>query len=221
MPKPDAPPPPLTAQQDPHRVRTDRERDLEAAIGLEVRALRQTRRITVRELSQQTGLSLGMLSKIENGVTSPSLTTLQALAEALGVSVTQLFRRFDDTREAVHTKAGQGIETVRQGTRAGHQYRLLGHLGANSGGVQTEPYLITLTTSSDVFETFQHDGLEFLYILEGRMRYRHGDRFFELEPGDTLFFDADAPHGPDDLLELPVKFLSVISYRYPPASPDG
>ena len=199
--------------QDPHSVRTDKERNLEAAIGKEVRNFRGSKKITVKELSDQTGLSMGMLSKIENGVTSPSLTTLQLLANALGVPLTALFRRYEEDREAVHTKSGEGVEIVRQGTRAGHQYRLLGHIGANSSGVFTEPYLITLSRTSDIFPTFQHDGLEMLYVLEGQVNYRHGSKLYHLAAGDTLFFDADAPHGPEVLTELPVKFLSVISYR--------
>ena len=199
--------------QDPHSVRADKERNLEVAIGKEVRAFRRSKKITVKELSDQTGLSMGMLSKIENGVTSPSLTTLQLLANALGVPLTALFRRYEEDREAVHTKAGEGVEIVRQGTRAGHQYRLLGHIGANSSGVFTEPYLITLSRTSDIFPTFQHDGLEMLYVLEGQVKYRHGLKLYHLAPGDTLFFDADAPHGPELLIELPVKFLSVISYK--------
>ena len=138
---------------------------------------------------------------------------MQLLANALGVPLTALFRRYEEDREAVHTKAGEGVEIVRQGTRAGHQYRLLGHIGANSSGIFTEPYLITLSQTSDVFPTFQHDGLEMLYVLEGQVKYRHGSKLYHLAPGDTLFFDADAPHGPELLIELPVKFLSVISYK--------
>lgn len=207
--------------QDPHKLKFDKERTLEAAIGKEVKTFRQNQRITVKELSEQTGLSIGMLSKIENGVTSPSLNTLQLLATAIGVPITSLFRRYEEEREAVHTKSGEGAEIVRQGTRSGHQYNLLGHLGANSSGVFTEPYLITLTAVSDKFPTFQHDGIEFIYVLEGRMNYRHGAKLYELAPGDTLFFDADAPHGPEELDELPVRFLSVISYRNPTSSDNG
>lgn len=198
--------------QDPHRVVPGRERKLETAIGRQVRGFRQAQRITVKELSEQTGLSIGMLSKIENGVTSPSLTTLQTLAQALNVPLTALFRQFEERREAVHTKAGQGVEIVREGTRAGHQYNLLGHLGGTAHGVTVEPYLITLTSASDVFPTFQHDGIEMIYMLEGVVGYRHGERIYRLEPGDTLFFDADAPHGPEELEVLPIRFLSVISY---------
>ncbi|WP_299356881.1 XRE family transcriptional regulator [uncultured Shimia sp.] len=199
--------------QDPHRVRVEKERTLEAAIGKEVKALRQNQNITVKDLAKQAGLSLGMLSKIENGVTSPSLTTLQLLANGLGVPVTAFFRRFEEKREAIHTKSGSGLEMEREGTRAGHQYNLLGHLGSNASGVITEPYLITLSEESDVFPTFQHDGIEFIYMLQGQVRYRHGAQMFLLEPGDTLFFDADAPHGPEELIDLPIRFLSVISYK--------
>lgn len=198
--------------QDPHKRGEHREKNLETAIGREVREFRRARGMTVADLAQATGLSAGMLSKIENGVTSPSLTTLQALSSALSAPVTAFFRRFEERREAVHVRAGEGVETERAGTRAGHQYNLLGHLGANSSGVMVEPYLITLTEASDVFETFQHEGVELLYMLEGEVRYRHGDRSFHLRPGDSLFFDADAPHGPDELIVLPARYLSVISY---------
>lgn len=198
--------------QDPHRIREERENVLEVAIGREVRAFRHQTGITVAELSKRTGLSIGMLSKIENGNTSPSLSTLQALAHALSVPLTAFFRQFEDVHNAVHTKSGEGMEIERRGTRAGHQYNLLGHLGSNSTGVQVEPYLITLTSDSDVFPTFQHEGIEMLYMLEGEVDYRHGSNVYPLKPGDTLFFDADAPHGPEVLVKLPARYLSIISY---------
>ena len=199
--------------QDPHSIRTgEREKVLEVAIGREVRAFRKQQNITVVELAQLTGLSIGMLSKIENGNTSPSLTTLQSLADALSVPLTSFFRQFEERREAVHTKAGEGVELEREGTRANHQYNLLGHIGTNGSGVIVEPYLITLTAESDVFPTFQHGGIETIYMLEGEVEYRHGDQIYPLKPGDTLFFDADAPHGPERLVSLPARYISVISY---------
>ncbi|SDX81053.1 transcriptional regulator, XRE family with cupin sensor [Ruegeria halocynthiae] len=199
--------------QNPHSVQTgEREKVLEVAIGREVRAFRKQQNITVAELAQLTGLSIGMLSKIENGNTSPSLTTLQSLADALSVPLTSFFRQFEERREAVHTKAGEGVELEREGTRANHQYNLLGHIGANGSGVIVEPYLITLTAESDVFPTFQHGGIETIYMLEGEIDYRHGDQIYPLKLGDTLFFDADAPHGPERLVTLPARYISVISY---------
>lgn len=201
-----------TLEQDPHKVRDERENILEVAIGREVRAFRQMAGMTVADLSRRTGLSIGMLSKIENGNTSPSLTTLQSLSHALNVPVTSFFRRFEDVHTAVHTKAGEGVEIERRGTRAGHQYNLLGHIGQNASGVIVEPYLITLNSNSDIFPTFQHEGIETIYMLEGEVDYRHGKDIYRLTPGDTLFFDADAPHGPEVLRKLPARYLSIISY---------
>jgi transcriptional regulator with XRE-family HTH domain len=198
--------------QDPHNVADRSEKVLEVAIGRAVRANRRQQGVTVAELSKTTGLSIGMLSKIENGITSPSLTTLQTLSNSLSVPLTSFFRGFEERRTAVHVKAGAGVEMDRAGTRSGHQYNLLGHIGANASGVIVEPYLITLTEASDVFPTFQHGGMEFLYMLEGALEYRHGNNVYLLEPGDSFFFDADAPHGPKNLVKLPALFLSIISY---------
>ena len=103
-------------QQDPHRVHVQREKVLEVAIGREIRAYRRKQEITVAELSATTGLSIGMLSKIENGNTSPSLTTLQALSNALSVPLTAFFRSFEEKRMAVHTKAGEGVVSERAGS---------------------------------------------------------------------------------------------------------
>ncbi|WP_376870916.1 helix-turn-helix domain-containing protein [Albirhodobacter sp. R86504] len=198
--------------QNPHEVRDGREKNLEVAIGRQVRELRKRQRMTGSDLATQAGLSVGMLSKIENGIISPSLNTLQILANALRVPLIQLFSGYEETRGAMHVKAGEGAEVDRGGTRAGHQYNLLGHIGSNNSGVVVEPYLITLSTQSDRFPTFQHEGIEMLYMLEGVVDYRHGDQIYRLEPGDSLLFDSDAPHGPENLIELPARYLSIITY---------
>ncbi|NDW00047.1 MULTISPECIES: XRE family transcriptional regulator [unclassified Salipiger] len=198
--------------QDPHAERGPREKNLEVAIGRQVRDLRKRQRMTGAELAAQAGLSVGMLSKIENGVISPSLNTISVLAHALRVPLVQLFAGYEEERGCIHVKSGQGVEVERAGTRAGHQYHLLGHLGSNNSGVVMEPYLIVLDSESDLFPTFQHEGLEMLYMLEGLLNYRHGDQEYLLEPGDSLFFDADAPHGPGELVQLPIRYLAIISY---------
>ena len=201
-----------TLQQNPHAVREAREKNLEVAIGRQVRELRKRQRMTGADLAGQAGLSVGMLSKIENGVISPSLNTIQTLANALRVPLVQLFSGFEEERGCMHVKAGEGVEIERAWTRAGHQYNLLGHIGSNNSGVVVEPYLITLDNESDRFPAFQHEGIELLYILEGVIDYRHGDKRYILEPGDSLLFDADSPHGPEALIELPARYLSVITY---------
>ena len=198
--------------QDPHSLAGARGNDLEAAIGRQVRALRKKHDMTVTELAGDAGLSSGMLSKIENGLTSPSLATLKALSTALNVPVTALFHKFEEQREATFVPRGEGLKIERRGTRSGHQYHLLGH--SRDKAVAVEPYLITLTSESEIFPYFQHAGTEFLYMLDGRMGYRHGDRVYAMAPGDSLFFDADVPHGPETLDALPINFLSLIVYPH-------
>ncbi|BBK34756.1 hypothetical protein STHU_53900 [Allostella humosa] len=159
-------------------------------------------------MAARAGLSVGMLSKIENGRTSPSLATIQRLADALGVPVSAFLRSYDEQRDAVYVPAGQGLAIERRGTRAGHQYQLLGHgIGKR---VAVEPYLITLTEKSEVFPVFQHAGQEFIHMLAGEVVYRHGVKAWLLRPGDSLLFDADAPHGPEELRRLPIRFLSIL-----------
>jgi transcriptional regulator with XRE-family HTH domain len=183
--------------------------ELEQAIGKQAKRYRQQLGLTVAELAGRADLSSGMLSKIENGNTSPSLATLRALSMALNVPVTALFRQFEEQRDATFVRAGQGLPIERRGTRAGHQYQLLGH--SIHSDVSVEPYLITLKEDSEVFPIFQHGGVEFIYILQGVVIYRHADTTYRLSPGDSLFFDSDAPHGPEELVEVPVRFLSIIT----------
>jgi transcriptional regulator with XRE-family HTH domain len=199
------------AFQDPHAGASSHARFLEQAIGREVRRHREKVGLTLAELAKAADLSAGMLSKIENGATSPSLATLQALSKALQIPFTALFKGYEEFRDATFVKAGQGLTIERRGTRAGHQYQLLGH--SPHGPVMVEPYLITLSKETDTFPTFQHAGTEFLFMLEGNVVYRHGDKSYDMHPGDALFFDAEAPHGPEELRKLPARYLSVISYR--------
>ena len=201
-------PTPASNLGDPAHVQAS-ENVLEKAIGRQVRRYRKQLGLTITDICSRTGLSAGMMSKIENGNTSPSLATLRSLSTALNVPVTALFREFEEQRDATFVKAGQGLAIERHGTRAGHQYQLLGH--SVHSDVSVEPYLITLEKDSEVFPIFQHAGVEFIFILEGSMVYRHLNATYTLMPGDSLFFDSDAPHGPEELVDLPVRFLSVIS----------
>jgi transcriptional regulator with XRE-family HTH domain len=183
---------------------------IEAAIGSQVRALRTKLDLTAGDLAEMAGLSPGMLSKIENGAISPSLATLEALAGALNVSITALFARFEERRDCSFVPAGRGVLIERRGTKAGHQYELLGH--SIAGDVVVEPYLIRLSSKAQPYPYFRHAGIEFIHMLTGAVDYRHADQVYPLRPGDSLLFDAAAAHGPERLVELPTTFLSIITY---------
>ncbi len=186
---------------------------LEATIGQEVRSTRIRYGINFTDLAERAGISVGMLSKVENGGISPSLGTLQALSSALGVPLTALFRRYDVARSsAVFVKAGEGVNVERRGTPAGHQYNLPGYLGSDTKGVVVERYLITLSRASDEFPTVRHGGMEFLYMLEGEILYQHDNNLYRMTPGDCLLLDANTKHGPKELTKMPIRFLLLISY---------
>jgi len=151
-----------------------------------------------------------MISKIENGQISSSLSTLTALASALNVPLSSLFASYDERRDCSFVKAGQGVVIERRGTKSGHIYELLGHsLGSD---MVVEPFLITLTEDAAPYTAFRHAGVELIYMLSGAVGYRHADKVYELEPGDTLFFDASAQHGPESLISVPMTYLSIIVY---------
>lgn len=185
---------------------------LERAIGVQVRRIRQASGATLAEMAVRTGISKPMLSKIENAQTSCSLSILSRLAAALEVPATALFRGADVEREAVYTPAGHGPRIVRRGSNVGHVYHMLGALRGEHKRI--EPLLCTLTDASEVFPLFQHVGTEFLYMLEGVMVYVHGEARYTMSPGDSLTFDGECAHGPGDLVQLPITFLTVTGYGY-------
>ncbi len=186
------------------------QRSLEQAIGAQVRASRTRLGLKAADLAASAGISGSLMSKIETGQVSASLSTLQAVAQALNVPLAGFFAVTEDRRDCSFVQANHGVSIERRGTKAGHQYRLLGH--SLAGDLVVEPYMITLTEEAAPYTAFQHAGTEMIYMLTGRVAYRHADKTYELGPGDTLMFDATAAHGPETLIELPMTYLSIITY---------
>jgi transcriptional regulator with XRE-family HTH domain len=201
---------------DRERVRKEQpaegeSRSLERYLGNVIRELRLKDHLTIADVAAQAGISRGMLSKIETGQASTSLDALSRIAQALGVSLAHLFRHYNTPSGGAQlVKSSEGMEVVRRGTRRGHTYHLLAY---DKGPKKSfEPFLISMDDASEVFPSFEHPGTEFIYMLKGRIEYRHGQQTYLLEPGDALTFRGDIPHGPERLLELPIHFLSIIIY---------
>jgi transcriptional regulator with XRE-family HTH domain len=184
--------------------------DLEVAIGQNVRALRTQNGLSVAEAAQRVGISKAMLSKIENAATSCSLGTLALLAKGFDVPVTSLFRGADTERPASFVKAGRGTPIARNGTQAGHEYHHLG--GLRGEHRRLECLEVTLNETSETYPFFQHPGTEFIRMLDGVMDYGHGRSVYRLEPGDSLLFDGEGSHGPVEIVQTPIRFLSVIAF---------
>ncbi len=187
---------------------------LERHIGHVIKSLRLQQKLTIADVAAEARISRGMLSKIENGQSSTSLETLAKLCDVLGVSLGHLFRNYDRPDGGAQlVKNDAGMEVVRRGTKRGHTYQLLAY---DKGPRKSfEPFLISMDDSSEIFQSFEHPGTEFIYMLTGRIEYRHGQHTYVLEPGDALTFRGEVPHGPEKLLEVPIRFLSVIVYSEP------
>ncbi|MGH2821400.1 MAG: helix-turn-helix domain-containing protein [Actinomycetota bacterium] len=201
------------AKADKNSVaRANASRPLEQYLGTAIRDLRLRNRLTIADIAYRAGISKGMLSKIENGQTSTSLDTLSQIANALGVTLSNLFRDFNTPYGGAQlVKKGEGMEVVRAGSKKGHTYNLLAF---NQGPRKIfDPFLVTINDKSEVFPSFEHPGTEFIYLLEGKIKYRHGQQTYILLPGDSLSFKGKVPHGPEQLIKLPIKMLAIIIYH--------
>ena len=184
-------------------------RSLSAArIGAHVRALRMAADVSGGELARTSGISSSMLSRIERGLVSPSVETLERLAQGLHVPTSRFFSDQARRTDFCHVRAGRGVVVDRVGAVSDYRYELLGHL--LSGNLFVEPYLVTLLPGADPYVTFQHPGLKFLYFLSGEVTYRYGGKSAAVGAGDSLLFEATALHGIEAIQSGPVSYLSVV-----------
>jgi transcriptional regulator with XRE-family HTH domain len=187
------------------------EEALGAVIAERVREFRLQLGLTVGHLAEVTGLSKGMLSKIENAQASPSLATLARLSEALKVPVTAFFRGLNEEQDVLVVKAGRGLDIEHRNSGPGHRYQLLGSMRAPHNTLET--LLVTLTERAETFPLYQHSGTEMIYVISGRLEYMCGNSRYLLEPGDAMQFVGEVPHGPSSLIELPIQFISIKSIQ--------
>lgn len=190
---------------------TEKKFDLDQYIGIKVKKARLEEGLKLVDVARISGISQGMVSKIENAQVSTSLETLNRLCNAIGLPISKLFTEYDRHDDgAQFTKSGQGLEVVRRGTDKGHTYQLLTY--KRGGKTAFEPFLVTMDDLSEVFPTFSHPGEEFIYMVSGKLVYRHGNHLYEMSAGDSLTFNAEVPHGPERLIEVPIQMLSIINY---------
>jgi len=157
-------------------------------LGCRLRELRIERGISIRALAEQSGLNVNTLSFIENGKTSPSVSTLQQVATALELPINAFFETKINPQSIVYQKAGD-----RQS--AAFMHGTMADLGAGFTRPGLEPFVVTLKPQSDSGGTpIVHTGLEFVFCLEGCVGYEVNGQAFTLDPGDSLLFEAHLPH---------------------------
>lgn len=174
-------------------------------VGLRLREMRQDRNMSMRALARASGLSTNALSMIERGLTSPSVSTLSKLADALEVPITAFFRFDHQQRNIIHKRAGSR-----------KQIHFLNGVWEGLGGDifegQVEPFILSLepgSTSGDF--GIAHSGHEFVMCLEGALEYQVENQVFYLEPLDSLLFAAHLKHKWKNPLETQGKALFVLS----------
>ncbi|ONH50764.1 Cupin domain-containing protein [Pseudomonas cedrina] len=184
---------------------------LEQYLGLQIKRQRQAQDLKLSDVAKIADISQGMLSKIENAQVSTSLDTLSRLCDVLGLPLSKLFSEYDQQDgSALLVKADQGMEVVRRGTEKGHTYHLLNHTRGPKKSF--EAYMVSMDDASEEFPTFSHPGTEFLHLLEGELIYRHGNQLYRMEAGDSLTFEGEIPHGPEELVQVPIRLLSIMNY---------
>jgi transcriptional regulator with XRE-family HTH domain len=160
----------------------------EVNVGRRLRELRIKRGLSIRVLAEQSGLNVNTLSLIENGKTSPSVSTLQQIAAALGLPINTFFETQAHPQTIVYQKTKN-----RQPVAFTHG--ALANLGAGFARPGMEPFLVTLEPQADSGDTpIVHTGVEFVFCLEGCISYEVDGQIFTLDPGDSLLFEARLPH---------------------------
>lgn len=184
---------------------------LEKRIGEVLKQLRLAANLTLADLSSGARISSAMLSRIENGMATASLDALERLCIALGIDLSELFKRMDRKKGTAQlVKRREQMEVVRVGTKYGYTYKLLSY---DKGPKKLfDPFFVEMDKKSQSYPRFAHPGTEFIYVLQGRVEYRFGDFTYLLEPGDAFTFSGDVVHGPERLLDDQAKFLSIIMY---------
>jgi transcriptional regulator with XRE-family HTH domain len=157
-------------------------------VGGQLRELRQSIGVSMRELARMSGLSANALSMIERGKTSPSVSTLYKLANAIGVPITAFFRSEQTQKDIVICKEGERA-------RVPFMRGLWEGLGGESFVGRVEPFMLTLEsgTSSGPFG-IDHSGHEFVLCLRGQLEYQIENEHYYLEAGDSLLFAAQLRH---------------------------
>jgi len=186
------------------------------AVGKHIRELRQESGWTLKELSERCGLSMSFISQVERGLCSISIASLHTICQALGIPLASFFAQVDASLGA--TLSGDRLTEVMKEqdqpaiivSDSAIKYRFLSR---DFPGREFE-IIIAEISHGYVYPPTPHEGEEFGYVLEGRLRLTIGDTTYVLGPGDSYHFHATTPHGYAAEGEDPVKVLWVGTLKY-------
>ena len=188
-------------------------RKIDRAIGASLKELRVQRGQSARRLADQAGISAAMVSRIENGLVSPSVGTLAALAEALEVPIASLFREaHTDHTDYTLVRHGEGLKSTRITDHHSHEYVNLA-LHARKD-LRFQARRVTLLRDGGQPPTYVGHGVVFVQVLAGEAVYRYGQQRLTLRAGDSISVDAELNHGFVEVLTPSFEFLTVQAERH-------
>lgn len=174
-------------------------------VGARLKELREARNISMRTLATKSGLSANALSMIERGKTSPSVSTLYKLADALGVSITSFFGAEAEKKQVVFLRSDER-------TRISFTRGVFEALGGEQFDGRVEPFMPTLESgAASGPHPIAHSGHEFVFCLRGELEYQVERETFHLTPGDSLLFAAHLKHKWKNAGKNVVNALIIIS----------
>lgn len=180
-------------------------------VGKRIRDLREDAGLSLQELAERSGYSSALLSQFENHMVSPPLGALIKLSRALGIEVGDFFGEVADQNFVlIRSKERETVSRVasKDGVSLGYTYEALGF---GLKGHHMEPFVVTLEPVSIREKHLSvHEGEEFIYVLDGRMKIRLGDHTDILHPGDSIYFKCTTPHHVTCEGGEPAKILAVI-----------
>ena len=186
--------------------------EIDLAIGSALRELREDRELTARQLAAEADVSAAMISRIENGQVSPSISTLSALSAALDVPLVSLFRdTASNSADFTHVKAGKGLRSTRIVEDHSHEFTNLAFHTRRD--LQFEARIVRLERQEAKPPVYVGHGVIFLYAIEGEALYGYGQREILLKTGDSLSLDAELRHGFKAVKTPSFTFLSVQAER--------
>lgn len=170
-------------------------------LGPIIRNLRKRMGLTLQALGEAAEVSVGYLSQVERGNATPSLATLAQIARALGVGLEYFVATPKPSEGLTHAESRPRFSLA----DGGLQYEAL---GAQFPGAELSSYILHCPPGF-MSETTQHEGEEFIYLLEGEIEQTLGDETFTLRPGDTLHYQGNTPHSWRNTQDTPARMLWV------------
>ena len=170
-----------------------------------VREMREIMEIEAGDIAEKIGVSLEEYLAYENAEDDIPIGKLYLIADELGLDPTVLLIG-DNPKMAEYSlvRAGHGINVERY---AGYRFSSLAY---NFISREMEPMIVTISESDERPELVSHEGQEFNYIIEGKMLFKIGEITYELEEGDSVYFDSGVPHAEKALDGKPARFLAIV-----------